>query len=337
MKYLLVTGGAGYIGSHTIIDLIENGQKNIISIDNFSNSDAKTFDRIEKITGCKIKNYNIDLQNFEDVKTIFQENEIESVIHFAAHKAVGESVHEPIKYYKNNLISILNLLDAGAKKFIFSSSCTVYGQPNSFPVDESFPILFAESPYGNTKQIGEEIIKDYSKSNSDFSSVLLRYFNPVGAHMSGEIGELPNGTPNNLVPFITQTAIGLRDKLTVFGNDYNTPDGSCVRDYIHVMDIAHAHTLALKRLLDNESESAIEIFNLGKGKGISVLEMIKAFENTSGEKLNYTIGERREGDIEAIFSNSNKASNKLGWNCKYSLDEMMSSAWKWEQNLKQES
>lgn len=333
-KCILITGGAGYIGSHTIIDLVEHGYTNVISIDNYSNSDATTFERIKEITGVSIKNYEIDLCDLPEVKKVFKENNIEGVIHFAAHKAVGVSVHQPIMYYKNNLLSLLNLLDCGVENLIFSSSCTVYGQPDNFPVDENFPIIPALSPYGNTKQVGEEIIQDFGISNSAFKSVLLRYFNPVGAHSSGLIGEIPKGTPDNLVPFITQSAIGIRDQIVVFGNDYNTADGSCVRDYIHVMDIAHAHSLALEKLLENKFDKQIEVFNLGFGKGVSVLEVITSFEKISGEKLDYKIGARRKGDIEQIFSDSAKANKELGWSCKYSLSEMMESAWIWEKNLR---
>jgi len=332
-QVILVTGGAGYIGSHTIIDLIDSGY-DVISIDNFYNAEPDSFDRIKKITGVDVKNYNIDLQNFEDVQQVFNENNIQSVIHFAAYKAVGESVHEPMKYYRNNLLSIINLLESGAKNFIFSSSCTVYGQPDQFPVDESFPIIPAESPYGNTKQVGEEIITDYSHATPEFRSVLLRYFNPVGAHSSGLNGELPKGVPSNLVPFITQTAYGLRDKITVFGDDYNTNDGSCIRDYIHVMDIAHAHTLAIGRLLNNKNKKNIEVFNLGSGNGVSVLEMIEAFKKSTNQPLNYTIGPRREGDIAKIYSDSTKAKETLGWECKRNLEEIMRSAWEWEKNYR---
>ncbi len=294
---ILTTGGAGYIGSHTIIDLMESGNSNLLSVDNFDNSAENVFDRIFSISNHKVKNYNTDLTDYEKTRLIFQENKIEAVVHFAAHKAVGESVQDPLKYYHNNVQSLVNLLkcceEFGVNHFIFSSSCTVYGQPEKLPVSESSPILPAESPYGNTKQIGEEILRDFCASNPNFRVIALRYFNPVGAHMSGLNGELPTGVPNNLVPFITQTAIGMREELTVFGDDYNTRDGSCIRDYIHVSDIAHAHTLALSRLKNEENSSEFEIFNLGTGNGVTVLEAIQSFEKMSKSKLNYKIGPRR--------------------------------------------
>ncbi|MBL4652282.1 MAG: UDP-glucose 4-epimerase GalE [Flavobacteriales bacterium] len=336
---ILITGGAGYIGSHTIIDLTGLTENKLISVDNFDNSTSQTFERVKQIVDYKITNYEVNLTDLEKTKQIFQDNSISAIIHFAAHKAVGESVENPLKYYHNNLQSLINLLhcckEFEVANFIFSSSCTIYGQPKNIPVTESSPILPAESPYGNTKQIGEEILQDYCKANSNFKAIALRYFNPVGAHMSGLIGELPNGIPNNLVPFITQTAIGLREKITVFGGDYNTRDGSCVRDYIHVSDIAHAHTLALNRLLKNETKQQFEAFNLGTGNGVTVLEAIKAFEKVSGKKLNYKIGPRREGDIEAVYSDSSKANKELGWIPKHNLEDMMASAWKWELKLQE--
>lgn len=339
-KKILITGGAGYIGSHTLIDLVEITTEELFSVDNFENSSAAIFDRIAAICKKQIDNTEIDLTDLQKTTEVFQNNKITAIIHFAAHKAVGESVEQPLKYYHNNIQSLINLLQCceefRVNNFIFSSSCTVYGQPEILPVDESSPILPAESPYGNTKQIGEEIIKDFCTANPSFNAIALRYFNPVGAHISGLNGELPTGVPGNLVPFITQTAIGLREELTVFGADYNTRDGSCVRDYIHVSDIAHAHTLALNRLQNNDNKEQFEVFNLGSGNGTTVLEAIKAFEKVSGVSLNYKIGPRRDGDIEQVYSDSTKAKNELGWETKINLDEMMSSAWKWELQLKVE-
>ena len=335
---ILITGGAGYIGSHTLIDLAEITTEELISVDNFENSSAATFDRIAAICQKKVDNTEIDLTDLQKTTEVFQNNKITAIIHFAAHKAVGDSVEQPLKYYHNNIQSLVNLLQCceefRVNHFIFSSSCTVYGQPEVLPVDESSPILPAESPYGNTKQIGEEIIKDFCAANPSFNTIALRYFNPVGAHISGLNGELPTGVPSNLVPFITQTAIGLREELTAFGADYNTRDGSCIRDYIHVSDIAHAHTLALNRLQNNDNKEQFEVFNLGSGNGTTVLEAIKAFEKVSGVSLNYKIGPRRDGDIEQVYSDSTKAKNELGWETKINLEEMMSSAWKWELQLK---
>lgn len=337
---ILTTGAAGYIGSHTLIDLTEKTDFKLISIDNFNNSSAKTFERIEKITKSKISNNELDLTNLEKTREFFKKNKITGIIHFAAHKAVGESVEHPLMYYKNNLESLTNLLtlckEFGVNNFIFSSSCTVYGEPDSLPVDENSPIKPAESPYGNTKQIGEEIIQDFCKANPDFNAIALRYFNPVGAHPSGLNGELPNGVPNNLVPFITQTAVGIREQLTVFGDNYDTRDGSCVRDYIHVCDIASAHTAAITRLMDNKNDQQFEVFNLGTGNGVTVLEVVNAFEKVSGQKLNYKIGERRLGDIVAVYADRSRAEKILGWKPEYNLDEMMLSAWKWEQTLASE-
>jgi UDP-glucose-4-epimerase len=336
MKKILVTGGCGYIGSHTIVDLIENGF-DVISIDDLSRSSDYAVGGIEKITGKKIKNYKVDLKNFEETHAIFQENDdILGIIHFAAFKAVGESVEQPLMYYENNLFSLINLLrcvkEFKIPHFVFSSSCTVYGNPDSIPVTEDFPIKKAESPYGATKQMAETILQDFSK-NEEISSILLRYFNPVGAHPTAYIGELPIGKPMNLVPAITQTAVGKIPKMYVWGSDYDTRDGSCIRDYIHVCDIAHAHTLALQYLIEKRNKTKCDIFNLGTGNGITVLEAIKTFEEISGVKLNYEIGPRRPGDVVAIYANNDLAVQSLGWEIKYGIKEMMSTAWKWEQAI----
>lgn len=339
MKKILVTGGCGYIGSHTIVDLIENGF-DVISIDDNSRSTKYLLDGIEKITGKKIKNYKVDLADYNDTRAVFQENEdITGIIHFAAYKAVGESVAEPLMYYENNLFSLINLLkcvqEFNVPYFVFSSSCTVYGNPDNIPVTEKSPIKKAESPYGATKQMGEEIIQHVVKATNT-KAILLRYFNPVGAHPSIHIGELPLGKPANLVPAITQTAIGKLPQMNVFGSDYPTRDGSCIRDYVHVSDIAHAHTLALQHLVEEKNESNCEIFNLGTGLGVTVLEAIKSFEEVSGQKLNYKIGPRRPGDVVAIYANNNLAVQSLGWEVKYDLDEMMRTAWKWELKVKED-
>jgi UDP-glucose 4-epimerase len=336
MQTILVTGGCGYIGAHTIVDLIENGF-NVISVDNLSRASDQSLVGIEKITGKKIKNYTIDLTDKVATENIFIENPgITGIIHFAAYKAVGESVELPLDYYQNNLFSLVHLLQMSVKyhvkHFIFSSSCTVYGNPDTSRVTEATPLQAAASPYGATKQMGEVIVKD-SAYTYPISAILLRYFNPVGAHPSSAIGELPIGRPQNLVPAITQTAIGKLPKMQVHGNDYDTRDGSCIRDYIHVCDIAHAHTLALQYSIKNNKEKACEVFNLGTGNGITVLEAIQAFEKVSGVQLNYEIGPRRAGDIVAIYANNDKAVKELGWNCKYGLEEMMLTAWQWEQSL----
>jgi UDP-glucose 4-epimerase len=340
MRKILVTGGCGFIGSHTIVDLLENGY-DVISIDDNSRSSAFSINGIEKITGKKVKNYKVDLKNFDETQAVFQENtDIAGVIHFAAYKAVGESVAAPLLYFENNLFSLINLLkcveEFSIPHFVFSSSCTVYGNPDSIPVTEAFPIKKAESPYGATKQMGEEMLTDYTK-NGACDAILLRYFNPVGAHPSGIIGELPIGKPQNLVPAITQTAIGKLPKMKVFGNDYDTRDGSCIRDYIHVCDIAHAHTLAIQYLENAKNEGPCDIFNLGTGLGVTVLEAIQTFEEVSGVKLNYEIAPRRSGDVIAIYANNDKAVNKLGWNIKYGIKDMMKTAWDWELKLKAEA
>jgi UDP-glucose 4-epimerase len=337
MKKILVTGGCGYIGSHTIVDLVENGF-DVISVDNNSRSSARILEGVEKITGTKIKNYKVDLCNFDDTFAIFQENDdIDGIIHFAAYKAVGESVEQPLMYFENNMVSLINLLKCVQEfhipYFVFSSSCTVYGNPDVIPVTELTPPKPAESPYGYTKQMGEQIINEFSKANPA-QSILLRYFNPVGAHPSAHIGELPIGKPANLIPVITQTAIGKLPMVTVFGDDYNTRDGSCIRDFIHVCDIAHAHTLAVQNLINGKSEKRCDVFNLGSGNGVTVLEAIKAFEQVTGQKLNYTIGPRRPGDVVAIYANNEYARTQLGWNTKYTLKDMLATAWKWEQRLK---
>jgi UDP-glucose 4-epimerase len=338
MAKILVTGGCGYIGSHTVVDLIENGYE-VISVDNNSRSSAGILKGVEKITGKAVKNYKVDLCNFDDTYAIFQENEdIAGIIHFAAFKAVGESVEKPLMYFENNLFSLINLLkcveEFSVPWFVFSSSCTVYGNPDNEMVTEQTPTKPAESPYGYTKQMGEQIISEFQKSTKDTKSILLRYFNPVGAHPSIAIGEMPLGKPQNLVPVITQTAIGKIPKMMVYGDDYPTRDGSCVRDYIHVSDIAHAHTLAIQYLEQGRSKIACEVFNLGTGNGVTVLEAIHTFEKISGVKLNYEIGPRRAGDVIAIYANNDKAKQVLGWSPDQPLEEMMSSAWKWEQKLK---
>ncbi|MGZ8537525.1 MAG: UDP-glucose 4-epimerase GalE [Flavisolibacter sp.] len=339
MAKILVTGACGYIGSHTLVDLIGNGY-DVVSVDNNSRSSASILKGVEKITGKAIKNYKVDLCNFDDTFAIFQENDdIEGIIHFAAYKAVGESVEKPLLYFENNLTSLVNLLkcvqEFETPWFVFSSSCTVYGNPDEPMVTEETPIKPAASPYGYTKQMGEQILGEFQKA-SGTQIILLRYFNPVGSHPSILIGELPIGKPQNLVPAITQTAVGKLPKMTVFGDDYPTRDGSCVRDFIHVCDIAHAHTLSIKYLEEGKGVGGCEVFNLGSGNGVTVLESIKSFEKVSGVKLNYEIGPRRPGDVVAIFANNNKAKTKLGWNPKYSLDDMMDTAWKWEVKLKED-
>jgi len=338
MATILVTGGCGYIGSHTLVDLLENGF-DVISIDDLSRSSEYALAGIEKITGKKVKNYKVDLKNFDETLAVFQENDsIAGIIHFAAYKAVGESVTESLLYYENNLFSLINLLKCAAEfdvpHFVFSSSCTVYGSPASIPVTESTPMQTAESPYGATKQMGETIVRDMF-SNNGGAAILLRYFNPVGAHPSALIGETPLGKPQNLVPAITQTAIGKLPTMKVFGNDYPTRDGSCIRDYIHVCDIAHAHTLALQYLQANKHTENCEVFNLGTGNGITVLEAIRMFEEVSGRPLAYSMGARRPGDVMAIYANNEKAVQQLGWSIRYDLQEMMRTAWNWELAIKE--
>ena len=337
MKKILVTGGSGYIGSHTLVDLIENGFE-VISADNNSRSTIGMLEGVEKITGIKVKNYKVDLCNYDETRAIFEENNtIEGVIHFAAYKAVGESVEKPLLYFHNNMGSLINILrcieEFRIPNFVFSSSCTVYGNPDAIPVTEMTPRKNAESPYGLTKQMGEQMIEAFAASNKTTNSILLRYFNPAGAHPSSLIGELPIDKPQNLTPVITQTAIGKIPQLTVFGNDYPTRDGSCVRDFIHVCDLAHAHTLAVDFLLNKKNKNNCEVFNLGSGDGITVLESIKAFEESTGQQLNYVIGSRRPGDVIAIYANNDKAKNELGWSPKFTVHDIMTSAWKWEQYM----
>jgi UDP-glucose 4-epimerase len=337
MKKILVTGGCGYIGSHTIVDLLQHGF-DVVSVDNNSRSSQHVLEGVEKITGKHVKNYRVDLCNFDDTHAIFAENpDIAGVIHFAAFKAVGESVEQPLLYFNNNLSSLLNLLrcveEYQTPYFVFSSSCTVYGNPDVIPVTEETPEKPAESPYGATKQMGERIIRDFSATSAS-QFVLLRYFNPAGAHPSNLIGEYSVGRPQNLTPVITQTAIGKIPQMQVFGTDYPTRDGSCLRDFIHVCDLAHAHTLALLRLIEGQSNNRCEVYNLGTGDGITVLEAIAAFERVSGRKLSYAIGPRRPGDVIAIFANKDKAEKELNWKPAYRLDDIMQTAWQWEQKLR---
>lgn len=338
MAKVLVTGGTGYIGSHTVVELINDGFE-VVIVDNLSNSNVDVLDGIEKITGIRPAFENIDCVDYVSMDRMFDKyGDIEAIIHFAASKAVGESVEKPLLYYRNNLVSLINILQLmpihKVKNFVFSSSCTVYGQPDELPVTENAPIKPAMSPYGNTKQIGEEIIRDtiYASPNN-YQSIILRYFNPIGAHASAEIGELPNGVPNNLLPFVTQTAIGIRKQLQVFGDDYDTPDGSCIRDYIHVVDLAKAHVVAVKRMISGKSLQKVETFNLGTGRGLSVLEILKTFEQVNGVKVPYKIVGRREGDIEKVWANPTIANEVLGWKAGETVEETLRSAWVWEQNL----
>ena len=337
MKKILVTGGAGYIGSHTVVELQNEGYE-VHIIDNLSNSQPEVLEGIRKITGVLPQFKKFDLTDAEAVFNFFRQNEIDAVIHFAAYKAVGESVREPAKYYRNNLVSLLNLLEAmeqhSCSCMVFSSSCTVYGQPDSLPVTEQSPVKEALSPYGNTKQISEEIIRDVINSKQKMKAISLRYFNPIGAHESAIIGELPTGVPDNLVPFITQTAIGIREQLSVFGNDYDTPDGSCIRDYIHVVDLSKAHVSAVKRLFNQNNKHNFEIFNLGTGQGTSVFEIIDTFEKVTGVKLNYKKAERRPGDVACIYADASLANRELGWKAEKSMEETLLSAWNWEKQLR---
>lgn len=336
MSKILVTGGTGYIGSHTVVELQQAGYQ-VVIVDNLDNSSIQILNQITQITGIKPDFHQIDLCDENQTIELIKNNpDISGVIHFAAHKAVGESVQLPLKYYRNNFFSLINLLTAFAGKdvnFVFSSSCTVYGQPDVLPVTEQAPVKKAESPYGNTKQIAEEVLLETANANSNYKVISLRYFNPVGAHDSALIGELPIGVPQNLVPFITQSAIGKRGPITVFGNDYNTPDGSCVRDYIHVVDLAKAHIAALRRQEQNRMEGKFEIFNIGTGTGSSVLEVISAFEKSTGAKLEYKIGPRREGDVEQVWGDVSKAEKELGWKTELVLEDMMKSAWAWEKYI----
>jgi len=337
-RQLLVTGGTGYIGSHTVVELQAAGYE-VVIIDDLSNSSADVVDQIERISGIRPAFEEFNLLDLDKLEAFFRKYPwIEAIVHFAAFKAVGESVDKPLLYYRNNLVSLLNLLDCMSKyvvpNLVFSSSCTVYGQPDQLPVTETTPRKPAESPYGNTKAVSEDMICDFIKATPGMNAVALRYFNPIGAHPSALIGELPRGVPNNLVPFITQTAAGIREQLSVFGNDYNTPDGSCIRDYINVVDLAKAHVLAINRLISKTNDDAYEYFNVGTGKGASVLEVIKTFESATGVKLNYKIVNRRAGDIEKIYADTTKANKVLGWKAEATLNETLLSAWNWEKNLR---
>lgn len=338
---ILVTGGTGYIGSHTAVELINEGF-DVAIIDNLCNSEKEVLDGIKEITGIKPALEIIDICDREKLDDFFSRNkDIAAIIHFAAYKAVSESVSKPLDYYRNNLVSLINLLDSMKKyrirNLVFSSSCTVYGQPENLPVNENAPLQPATSPYGNTKAVSEDIIRDTVFSDSNVRAIALRYFNPIGAHPSALIGELPRGVPENLVPYITQTAYGLRDELKVFGNDYDTPDGYCIRDYLHVVDLAKAHVIAVKRLVEEKNKSGYEVFNLGTGNGVSVLEAIKSFERVSGVKLKYKVVERRPGDIEKIWADPSFANSELGWKTLSTLDEAMKSAWDWENYIRGKS
>lgn len=336
-RKILVTGGTGYIGSHTVVELQQAGFE-VVVVDNLSNSNIEVLNGIERITGIRPAFENIDCTDYMNMDRMFEKYPgIQGIIHFAASKAVGESVQKPLLYYRNNLVSLMNVLQLmkvhKVPNMVFSSSCTVYGQPDKLPVTENAPIKPALSPYGNTKQICEEIIRDTSYSDGFYQSIILRYFNPIGAHPSAEIGELPNGVPNNLVPFITQTAMGIRKQLQIFGNDYNTHDGTCIRDYIHVVDLAKAHVIAVKRMLDNKSKSNVETFNLGTGRGLSVLELVNTFQKVNGVKVPHRIVDRREGDIEKVWADPTYANKELGWKAEETVEETLRSAWKWELNL----
>lgn len=338
---ILVTGGTGFIGSHTTVELQEAGYE-VVIVDNLSNSKIEVLDGIERITGIRPAFEKVDLCDMDATEAVFQKYpNISGIIHFAASKAVGESVEKPLMYYRNNLVSLINLLELmpkyGVKGIIFSSSCTVYGQPTkeNLPVTEEAPIQKALSPYGNTKQINEEIIADYIHSGAPIKSVVLRYFNPIGAHPSAEIGELPVGVPNNLIPFVTQTAIGVREQLRIFGNDYDTPDGTCIRDYIYVVDLAKAHVKAMTRVLDQDGD-ALEYFNVGTGRGLSTLEVVETFEKATGVKVNWTYAPRREGDIEKVWGNVDKANRVLGWKADTPVDQVLASAWKWQKKLRED-
>ena len=336
---ILVTGGTGYIGAHTVVEL-QNAGYDVVIIDNLSNSNVDVLDGIERISGVRPAFVEADCTDISALRKLFNDYPgISGIINFAASKAVGESMEKPVLYYRNNLGTLLNLLDVmgefGVKGIVFSSSCTVYGEPDENPVTEAAPIKKATSPYGNTKQISEEIITDTINAGADFKSVILRYFNPVGAHPSAEIGELPNGVPQNLIPYLTQTAIGIRKELSVFGDDYDTPDGSCIRDYINVVDLAKAHVIAVKRMLEDRSESKIEIFNLGTGVGLSVLELISAFERATGVKVPHKIVGRRAGDIEKVWANPAYANEVLGWKADTPIEDTMRSAWNWQCRLRE--
>lgn len=337
---ILVTGGTGFIGSHTTVELIQNGY-NVVIVDNLSNSNASVVDGIEKITGVRPEFEKVDCCDYAAMENVFEKHKgISGIIHFAASKAVGESVQKPLLYYRNNINSLINLLELmpkhGVKGIIFSSSCTVYGQPSeeNLPVTEEAPMQKALSPYGNTKQVNEEIIQDYIHSGAPIKSIILRYFNPIGSHPSALIGELPNGVPMNLIPFVTQTAIGIRKELKIFGNDYNTPDGTCIRDYIDIMDLAKAHVKAMERILNENGTDPVEVFNIGTGKGLSTLQIVEGFEKATGVKLNWHYAPRREGDIEKVWANPHKANTVLGWKASVDIEDTLRSAWKWQQKLR---
>lgn len=338
-KKILVTGGTGYIGSHTVVELQSAGYE-VVIVDNLSNSNAEVVDGIEKISGIRPTFVKLDCNDKEGLRTLFQSNPgIKGIIHFAASKAVGESVQQPLMYYRNNIVTLINLLELmpefNVQGIVFSSSCTVYGQPDILPVTEDAPIKPALSPYGNTKQINEEIINDTIYAGVPFKSIILRYFNPIGAHPSAEIGELPNGVPQNLIPYLTQTAMGIRKELSVFGDDYDTPDGSCIRDYINVVDLAKAHVIAIDRLLGGKSLSNVEVFNLGTGRGVTVLELIAAFEKGTGVKVPHKIVGRREGDIEKVWANPKHANEVLGWTAKETVEDTLLTAWNWQKKLRE--
>lgn len=337
MDKILVTGGLGFIGSHTVVELQIKGYE-VVIIDDLSNSSLKVLEGIEAITGVKPEFIQLDIKDKQKVKTFFKSHQdLKGVIHFAASKAVGESVEKPLLYYENNINTLVYMLQElksiEQANFIFSSSCTVYGQAEEMPISETMPTKKAESPYGNTKKVGEDILVDVCRANTNYKVIALRYFNPIGAHETAKIGELPIGVPQNLVPFITQTGAGIRKQLQVFGDDYPTPDGTCIRDYIHVVDLAKAHVVALKRLVKNKHKNNFEVFNIGTGKGSSVLEVIQSFERVSNKKLNYKIAPRRDGDIISAYADTNRANSELGWKAESTLDEAMLSAWKWQQKL----
>ncbi|MDD7318844.1 MAG: UDP-glucose 4-epimerase GalE [Prevotella sp.] len=339
---ILVTGGTGFIGSHTTVELIESGYK-VVIVDNLSNSNEDVISGIEKITGVRPAFEKVDCCDIAALERVFcKYPDIKGIIHFAASKAVGESVEKPLMYYRNNINSLINLLELMPKYdvagIIFSSSCTVYGQPTAenLPVTEDAPIQKALSPYGNTKQINEEIINDFIHSGADIKAVILRYFNPIGSHPSAMIGELPNGVPMNLIPFVTQTAIGIREQLKIFGNDYDTPDGTCIRDYIYVVDLAKAHVKAMERVLGNKDSEPVEVFNIGTGRGLSTLEVVNGFEKATGVKLNWTFAPRREGDIEKVWGNVDKANRVLGWKAEADIEDVLRSAWKWQEKLRED-
>ena len=336
---ILVTGGTGFIGSHTTVELQQAGYE-VVIVDNLSNSREDVLDGIEKITGIRPAFEKVDLRDFDATEAVFKKYpKISGIIHFAASKAVGESVEKPLLYYRNNLVSLINLLELmpkhGVEGIVFSSSCTVYGQPDELPVTEKAPIKKAESPYGNTKQINEEIVRDTVASGAPINAILLRYFNPIGAHPTALLGELPNGVPQNLIPYLTQTAIGIREKLSVFGDDYDTPDGSCIRDFINVVDLAKAHVIAIRRILEKKQKETVEVFNIGTGRGLSVLELINAFEKATGVKLNYQIVGRRAGDIEKVWADPKFANEELGWKAVETIEDTLRSAWNWQLKLRE--